>query len=95
MPSSTDPYGGDQASFTALGVSVTYNPSNEKWSIDFGNTASSQLFSDGEHTFYVVVHDQAGNTWGSMYSSTYTPDSPDSYGDYLGPKNTFSFTEIN
>ena len=81
------------ATYITNGVTVAYNPSNEKWSIEFDNNMANALFQNGDRTFYIVVHDQNGNTWGSMYGSAYAPDSPDSYGDYLGSKNTFTFTD--
>ena len=91
--SSTNPYGSTAAEnqFTTEGVVVTYDAGAEEWTIDFGEDITNDLVTAGGITFYTVLKDVAGNTWGSMYGSG-SSEGPDSYGDYLGDKNTFPYT---
>lgn len=74
-----DPYGGDQADFAALGVTVTYSAANSQWVIDFGPTITSGVTGDGGVIdFYFVLRDASRNIlWGSM--------------DTVTPENTFGF----
>ena len=76
--SESDPYGGDIADFTAAGVVVTYDDATQTWVIDFGATVSAAIANNGGISFYLVLEDMAGNTWGSMYGTT--------------PENTFAYT---
>ncbi|MGB4657475.1 MAG: S-layer homology domain-containing protein, partial [Bacillota bacterium] len=68
--SEEDPYGGQEEEFAAWGVSVTYNAAEQKWTIDFGPTVTQQIVAKGGITFYLVIKDEAGNQWGSMYDVT-------------------------
>jgi len=61
-----DPYGGDEALFAAAGVTVTYDAGTQTWEIDFGADISKAIADNGGITFYLVLKDMAGNTWGSM-----------------------------
>lgn len=74
----TDPYGGDGALFDAAGVSVTYDATLQKWTIDFGATITDTFVTNGGITFYLVLKDAEGNQWGTMYGTT--------------PENTFVYT---
>jgi len=76
----TNPYGGDGALFVAAGLEVTYNSSTQTWVLTFenGGDALDAIIANQGVTFYAVIHDLAGNKWGSMY--TVTPD------------NTFAYT---
>jgi predicted enzyme related to lactoylglutathione lyase len=74
---SGDPYGGDQADFTAAGVTVNYNDASQSWTIDFGAAITQQIIDNGGITFYTVLEDCNGNELGSM--------SP------TGPDNTFAY----
>lgn len=75
-----DPYGGDGTQFEAAGVEVTYDPLTQTWVLTFenGGFALDTIIANQGITFYAVIYDMAGNTWGSMY--TVTPD------------NTFAYT---
>ncbi len=75
-----NPYGtdDDRTQFTAMGVEVTYDEVNQKWTIDFGPTATEAFVQKGNVTFYIVVKDIAGNQFGTMYGTT--------------PENTFAYT---
>ncbi len=75
--SESDPYGGEGAAFAAAGVSVTYDAATQTWVIDFGPTVSGLIASNGGITFYLVLKDMEGNTWGSMSPTT--------------PANTFKY----
>ena len=78
------------AAFAQNDITVTYDEGEQEWKIDFG-TDITQTFVDGNGvTFYVALKDKAGNSWGSMYGSGSNGD-PDSYGDWLGDKNTFKY----
>jgi SH3-like domain-containing protein len=68
--SEEDPYGGQEEAFAAQGVTVTYNTEEQKWTIDFGEEVTDQIVAKGGITFYLVIKDQAGNQWGSMYEVT-------------------------
>jgi|GEM_PF-2179705 len=75
-----NPYGTDEdrEQFESYGVIVTYDADEQKWTIDFGEVVTSQIVDKGGITFYLVIKDQAGNAWGSMYNVT--------------PENTFAYT---
>lgn len=73
-----DPYGGQYDQFATLGVTVTYNAAEQRWTIDFGQTITDLFIAEGGITFYIVLKDFAGNTWGSMDPTT--------------PENTFEYT---
>ncbi len=68
--SATDPYGGDGALFAAAGVTVTYDDVEQVWTIDFGPTITDAFIANDGITFYMVLKDLAGNTWGSMSPTT-------------------------
>jgi hypothetical protein len=66
-----DPYGGQDKAFEAQGVKVTYDADAEqKWTIDFGEEVTERFVEAGGVTFYLVLKDEAGNQWGSMYDVT-------------------------
>ncbi len=67
--SATDPYGGDEAEFSAAGVTVTYDESEQSWTIDFGETVTD-LFVNNGITFFIVLKDNEGNQFGSMDPTT-------------------------
>jgi nitrous oxidase accessory protein NosD len=75
-----NPYGtaADKAEFDSNGVVVTYFVSEQKWTIDFGDTVTSTYFIGNNVTFYIKLIDFAGNAFGSM--------------DPTIPENTFSYT---
>ena len=75
-----DPYGGEVAGFTAAGLAVTYNATTQTWTLTFenGGAALDAIIANQGITFYAVIHDLAGNKWGSMYNVT--------------PDNTFAYT---
>ncbi|MFA7628618.1 MAG: Ig-like domain-containing protein, partial [Candidatus Dojkabacteria bacterium] len=60
----------DKDQFDAAGVSVTYNATTQTWTIDFGAEITDTFVSAGGVTFYIVLYDQAGNSWGSMSPPT-------------------------
>jgi hypothetical protein len=68
--SEDDPYGGQEAAFKAQGVEVTYDADAQKWTIDFGEAVTEKIVEEGGITFYLVIKDEAGNQWGSMYDVT-------------------------
>ena len=78
--SATDPYGSaeDAAAFAAAGVVVTYDADAQEWTIDFGEAVTNAIVANEGVTFYLVIKDEAGNEWGTMYGTT--------------PENTFSYT---
>ena len=80
--SKSNPYGSEDAedAFEAMGVSVTYDETDQIWSIDFGAAITNTYFFPNGATFYLVLHDQAGNQWGSMYDVT--------------PENTFAYSFV-
>ena len=92
--STTNPFGSAAAEtlFTDEGVSVAYDDADEKWMIDFGSDITDTLISEGGITFYIVLEDEAGNSFGSMFHSG--EENKDSYGDFLGDKNTFVYNLI-
>jgi predicted peroxiredoxin len=65
-----DPYGGQGEAFEAQGVKVTYDADAQKWTIDFGKAVTDKIVAKGGITFYLVIKDEAGNQWGSMYDVT-------------------------
>ena len=77
--SEDNPYGSleAKAEFEALGVTVTYDADTQTWTIDFGTTVTAMLLDAGQVTFYIVLYDEQGYTWGSMYNVT--------------PENTFTY----
>jgi type IV secretory pathway TrbF-like protein len=76
--SEEDPYGGQGSAFAEAGVTVTYNAAEQKWTIDFGEEVTERFVEAGGVTFYLVLKDEAGNQWGSMYEVT--------------DENTFAYT---
>jgi hypothetical protein len=68
--SEEDPYGGQGSAFAEAGVTVTYNADAQKWTIDFGKAVTDKIVAKGGITFYLVIKDEAGNQWGSMYDVT-------------------------
>jgi hypothetical protein len=68
----------DKEMFDAAGVKITYTATDQKWTIDFGEAITDNYFIPNGVTFYMVLIDEAGNTWGSMYTVT--------------PENTFAYT---
>jgi len=67
-----------KAGFDAAGMTISYDEGAQKWTIDFGAAITNTYFIPNGVTFYLVLHDEAGNTWGSMYEVT--------------PENTFAYT---
>jgi len=65
-----NPYGtaDDKAQFESAGVSVTY--ADGVWTIDFGSTITNTIVNNGGITFYMVLKDTSGNSWGSMSPTT-------------------------
>lgn len=65
----TNPYGTseDKDSFEAQGVNVTYDATLQKWTINFGSKITKAFIANKGITFYLVLKDTKGNTWGSMY----------------------------
>ena len=78
--SESNPYGTpeNEAEFAAAGVTVEYDGTEQKWTIDFGETVTDAFVANGGITFYVVLKDEVGNQWGTMYGTT--------------PENTFAYT---
>jgi hypothetical protein len=68
--SEEDPYGGQGSAFAEAGVTVTYDADAQKWTIDFGKAVTDKIVEKGGITFYLVIKDEAGNQWGSMYDVT-------------------------
>ncbi|NLC94747.1 MAG: hypothetical protein GX676_03540 [Bacilli bacterium] len=77
--SEDNPYGSleTKAEFEAFGVTVTYDADTQTWTIDFGTTVTAMFLDAGQVTFYIVLYDEQGYTWGSMYNVT--------------PENTFTY----
>ncbi|HPS33522.1 MAG TPA: putative Ig domain-containing protein, partial [Anaerolineaceae bacterium] len=75
-----NPYGSAEAAaqFAAMGVSVSYDATLQKWTIDFGEAVTDAFITNGGITFYFVLQDTEGNQWGTMYGTT--------------PENTFVYT---
>ncbi|MCM3389137.1 S-layer homology domain-containing protein [Ureibacillus chungkukjangi] len=69
--SEENPYGSDaaKAQFEEFGVDVAYDKAAKKWTITFGTNVSKQLVAQKDVTFYVVVADEKGYTFGSMYNT--------------------------
>lgn len=69
-----NPYGTteDKTEFESHGVTVTYDATEQKWTIDFGKNVTNTIISDhqGKITFYIVIKDLAGNEFGTMYGTT-------------------------
>jgi hypothetical protein len=74
-----NPYGtaADKTEFESYGVVVNYFVSEQKWTIDFGDTVTTNYFIGNNVTFYIKLIDFAGNAFGSMDPTT--------------PTNTFSY----
>jgi len=68
----------DQAAFEAAGVTVSYDDVEQVWTIDLGATITDALVANGGITFYMVLYDEVGNQWGTMYGPT--------------PDNTYIYT---
>ena len=68
----------DQAAFAAAGVTVSYDAGEQVWTIDFGPTITDAFIANGGITFYMVLYDEVGNQWGTMYGTT--------------PENTYIYT---
>ncbi len=79
--SATNPWGSPEAKagFDAAGMTVAYDETAQKWTIDFGETVTDTFIPSGVN-FYMVLHDQADNKWGSMSPTT--------------PENTFAYTFV-
>jgi len=60
----------DQAQFEGAGVTVEYDALLQEWTIDFGEAITNNYFIPNGVTFYMVLIDEAGNTWGSMSPPT-------------------------
>lgn len=60
---------------------MTYNATDQKWTIDLGTTVTNAFIINGVITFYIKLIDEAGNAFGSM--------------DPTGEDNTFAYTISN
>jgi len=69
-----------EAAFASFGVSVTYDETAQQWTIDFGADITNNYFIPEGVTFYLVLKDAEGNTWGPMSPTT--------------SENTFVYTVI-
>lgn len=67
-----NPYGSAEAAaeFAAAGVTVTYDAVEQIWIIDFGPAITAQFIENEGITFYMVLRDVSGHTWGSMDPTT-------------------------
>jgi len=95
-----DPYGGVASDYNAAGVYVDYDQTGNTgtWTMYFVtdvSTAADAIEDNEGIDFYLVLEDMVGSSWGSMFGSTFVPDSPDSDGAYFGTKNTFKFSTTN
>ncbi len=79
--SASNPWGSEeaQAGFDAYGMTVAYDETLQKWTIDFGEVVTDTFIPDGVD-FFIVLHDEADNKWGSM--------------DSTNPDNTFEYTFV-
>jgi len=68
----------DKAMFDAAGVSISYDADLQQWTINFGEAITDSRFIPYGVTFYMVLHDEADNKWGSMDPTT--------------SENTFAYT---
>lgn len=68
--SEDDPYGGQEDEFAEFEVTVDYDADEQKWTIDFGPIVTENIVQKGGITFCLVLIDEAGNKWGSMYEVT-------------------------
>lgn len=66
----SDPYGGDESAFDAAGVTVTYDEDDQTWTIDLGSTVTETILENGGITFYLVVKDNNGYHFGTMFGTT-------------------------
>ena len=60
----------DKAMFDDAGVTISYTAADQKWTINFGEAITDTYFIPNGVTFYMVLKDEAGNTWGSMSPPT-------------------------
>lgn len=66
-----DPYDGNEADFTALGINVTYSEAEQRWDIDYGQAATAAMVASGQIRFYFAVLDANKlNLWGDMNNTT-------------------------
>lgn len=67
-----DPYGGDQADFAAVGMTVTYSAAAKEWVLNFGPTVTSVIRdTPAGIAFYFALKDVNGTyLWGDMYNVT-------------------------
>lgn len=77
------PYGSLEAKarFEAYGVTVDYDAESQTWEIDFGENVTRTFVSAKKVKFYIVLRDNSGNQWGTMYGTT--------------PENTFEYEFIS
>ena len=68
----------DKDMFDNAGVTISYDADLQQWTIDFGEAITDTHFIPTGVTFYMVLKDEAGNTWGSM--------------DPTNGDNTFAYT---
>ena len=63
-----NPYGTPQDAddFDEAGVTVTYDATAQKWTIDFGSDVTDMFTDNGSITFYTVIRDCNRNAFGSM-----------------------------
>jgi uncharacterized repeat protein (TIGR02543 family) len=76
--SEENPYGSLEAKalFEEAGVIVTFDQETQTWTIDFGVEMTQAFTSAKKVSFYLVIEDESGNTWGSMspvsFDNTFT-----------------------
>ena len=77
-----NPWGSPEAKagFDAAGMTISYDEDEQIWTIDFGAAITNTHFIPNGVTFYLVLHDMAGYTWGSMYE--------------VKDENTFAYTLV-
>ncbi|NLY45277.1 MAG: hypothetical protein GX053_04720, partial [Tissierella sp.] len=68
----SNPYGSQDlnSAFESEGVTVTYDDNNQEWTINFGEKVTDTIINKGGITFYLVIKDQDGNQFGTMYGTT-------------------------
>lgn len=82
--SETNPWGTieDQQQFEAAGVTVAYDANTQTWTLTFEkgkyamNVINDEAISNGAIDFYLVVHDEAGNSSGDMDGNYLTVSQP-------------------
>ncbi len=71
-------YGKSEADFLAAGLTVNYNATTLTWTLIFKHDGQAMEvinnaeISKGAIDFFLVAHDEAGNSSGSMHDRTYT-----------------------